>query len=89
MILSMFKSETQYELVAFKQTVLSVIKGFFAELFSTTYPHISVPVLLLHASIPESNVARDNGILQLKNSVDDVTIVAVKNAGHVVRGVAL
>jgi len=84
MVLSMFRLEKQYKLATSRFTVLSIIKAFFTEPFSTTYPHISVPLLLLHATIPENNAAREKGITELKNCVQNATIVPIHNAGHLV-----
>ncbi|TQR20843.1 alpha/beta fold hydrolase [Psychrobacillus vulpis] len=86
-VASLFKKkDNHFELVTSKFTVLSIIKAFFKEPFSETYAFIKVPVLLIHATNPtELDVAREIGILQLKENVDDVMIIGVEGAGHMLQ----
>lgn len=80
------KMDNRFELVVSKFTVLSIIKAFFKEPFSDTYPFINVPLLLIHPSKPENlDEARAIGILELKDKLDDVTVIATENAGHMVQ----
>lgn len=56
------------------------------EPFSETYPFIRVPVLLIHPSKPENlDEARVIGISQLKDKMDDVTVVVMEGAGHMLQ----
>lgn len=74
------------ELIATKATVLPIVKAFFQEPFSTTYPYIKAPLLLLHATNPiELDEARRKGITELRDNVEDVTIVEVKGTGHMLQ----
>lgn len=84
MVLSMFRFEKHYELISTKFTVLSVITAFFEEPFSTTYPQIGVPLLLLHATIPENSAARETGVTLLKNRIRNARIIGIHGAGHIV-----
>lgn len=75
-----------FELVASKFSVLSVIKAFFAEPFADAYPFIKVPTLLIYAAHPESlNAARNKGILQLRESIEDVSVKVMADSSHMVQ----
>lgn len=83
---TIFMKKEKYELIASKFTVLSIIKAFFEEPFSSTYPFISSPLLLIHATEPIGlDVARARGISQLQNDIKDVTIVSLSGTGHMVQ----
>jgi len=74
-----------YQLIATKFTVLSIIKAFFAESFVEAYAHIKVPVLLVHATEPqELDTAREKGIEKIKEEIEDVTVVSI-DAGHMLQ----
>lgn len=80
------KKDNLFELVVSKFTVLSIIKAFYEEPFSETYPFIKVPLLLIHPSKPENlDEARAIGISQLKVELDDVTVIAIESAGHMLQ----
>jgi len=82
----LYFQEDRYELVASKFTVLSVIKAFYAEPFSATYPHINKPLLLLHATQPVNlDDARSKGIKEMKKHIKDVTITPIRDSGHMVQ----
>ncbi|MFB7142796.1 alpha/beta fold hydrolase [Gottfriedia sp. NPDC056225] len=79
-------NQDQFELITSKFTVLSIVKAFFKEPFSKTYPFIKVPVMLIHATIPASlNLARDVGISQLNRSVKDVSVIAIEDTTHMIQ----
>lgn len=85
MVVTMFKEKGNFELLTSKFTVLSIIKAFFKEGFPSTYPYIKSPLLLIHATEPEElSSARVKGISELNRQVDDVTIVSMKETGHMV-----
>lgn len=83
---SIFTKKEKYELIASKFTVLSIIKAFFEEPFTTTYPFIRSPLLLVHATEPkELHAAREKGISQLKKDIKDATIIKIKDTSHMVQ----
>ncbi|PLT28053.1 alpha/beta fold hydrolase [Peribacillus deserti] len=83
---SIFIKKEKYELLASKFTILSIIKAFFEEPFSHTYPFIKSPILLLHATEPEELLeAREKGISQLRADIKDATIISLSNTGHMVQ----
>lgn len=82
MVLSMFKSRGPYVLIASKFTIMSIINAFFHEPFSRTFSQISVPLLLLHATVPTQSLAREKGISHLTKNVRDASVVPIQNAGH-------
>lgn len=86
-VASLFKQkDNRHELVVSKFTVLSIIKAFFEEPFSETYPYIRVPVLLIHPTKPESlDEARTIGISELKKGIDDVTVIAMEGVTHMLQ----
>lgn len=85
-LLTIFSKKEKYELLVSKFTVLSIIKAFFEEPFSTTYPHIKRPLLLIHATEPGDLInARNRGISQLKNNIKDVSIISMSETGHMVQ----
>jgi pimeloyl-ACP methyl ester carboxylesterase len=80
------KKNHRYELIVSKFTVLSIIKAFFEEPFSTAYPNIQSPLLLLHATEPEElHAAREKGIAQLRKDIKNVTIIPFEEAGHMIQ----
>ncbi|WP_409296787.1 alpha/beta fold hydrolase [Peribacillus sp. SCS-26] len=86
MVSENFTKENTYELISSKFTVLSIIKAFFKEGFTTTYEYIKSPLLLIHATLPiELEHAREKGINHLKQSVSDVTIITMDETGHMVQ----
>ena len=83
---SIFTKKEQYELIASKFTVLSIIKAFFEEPFTNAYPYIQSPLLLIHATEPEElDTARKKGISQLKNDITDTTIISLGDTGHMIQ----
>lgn len=80
------KNEDQFELVTSKFTVLAIIKSFFKEPFSQTYPFINVPVMLIHSTLPISlNTARDIGISQLNHTIKDLSVIAIEDTNHMIQ----
>ncbi|WP_056827318.1 alpha/beta fold hydrolase [Psychrobacillus sp. FJAT-21963] len=50
------------------------------------YPFIKVPLLLIHATNPENlDDARAIGISQLKDHIDDLTVIRMEGAGHMLQ----
>lgn len=83
---SIFIKNHMYELISSKFTVLSIIKAFFKEPFTTSYPFIQSPVLLIHATKPEElNDAREKGIAQLKQDIKNVSIIPLVETGHMIQ----
>ncbi|WP_419887494.1 alpha/beta fold hydrolase [Neobacillus niacini] len=80
------KNNNKYELTASKFTVLSIIKAFFDEPFTSAYPFIQSRLLLLHSTEPEElNGAREKGITQLKEDIKDVSIIRLEETGHMIQ----
>ncbi|WP_170961065.1 alpha/beta fold hydrolase [Bacillus cereus] len=85
MVQTLFNKKEKYELINSKFTVLSIIIAFFKESFTTTYPYIKSPLILIHATLPEDlNNARRTGINKLKQHIENVTIVSMEETGHMV-----
>ncbi|WP_176535834.1 alpha/beta fold hydrolase [Bacillus cereus] len=85
MVQTLFNKKEKYELINSKFTVLSIIKAFFKESFTATYPYIKSPLILIHATLPEDlNNARRTGINKLKQHIENVTIVSMEETGHMV-----
>ncbi|PDY25851.1 alpha/beta hydrolase [Bacillus cereus] len=85
MVQTLLNKKEKYELINSKFTVLSIIKAFFKESFTTTYPYIKSPLILIHATLPEDlNNARRTGINKLKQHIENVTIVSMEETGHMV-----
>lgn len=83
---TIFNKNEKYELIATKDTVLSIIKAFFEEPFTTTYQFIKSPLLLIHATEPEELYeARKKGISKIKNDVEDSSIISLLNTGHMIQ----
>jgi len=81
-----FMKKEKYELIASKFTVLSIIKAFFEEPFTTTYSFIKSPLLLLHATeTVELEEARTKGISQLKNDIKDASVISLDRTGHMIQ----
>ncbi|WP_409291328.1 alpha/beta fold hydrolase [Peribacillus sp. SCS-37] len=86
MVSANFTKKNTYELISSKFSVLSIIKAFFKEGFTTTYEYIKSPLLLIHATLPiELEHAREKGINHLKQSISDVTIIPMDETGHMVQ----
>ncbi|QHJ71849.1 alpha/beta fold hydrolase [Planococcus halotolerans] len=80
------RNDNQYELIASKHTVLSIIKAFYEEPFAEAYPYIKVPTILIHAEHPvELNEARNKGISQLKTAIEDVTVLSIPDSAHLLQ----
>lgn len=80
------KEENRYTLISTKFTVISIIKAFFLEPFTDTYPSIRAPLLLIHATYPKSlDKARLLGIHQIETAIKDVTIFAMEHSGHMLQ----
>jgi pimeloyl-ACP methyl ester carboxylesterase len=85
-VTSIFTKKEKYELIASKFTVLAIIKAFYEEPFTTTYPYIKSPLLLVHATEPkELQAAREKGISQLKIDIKESTIIKLKDTGHMIQ----
>ncbi|XRG80296.1 alpha/beta hydrolase [Rossellomorea sp. GAMAL-10_SWC] len=87
-VASLFKknNQNQFELVTSKFTVLSIIKAFFKEPFSKTYPFIKVPVILIHATLPTNlDLAREVGISQLNRNIKDLNVIGINDANHMIQ----
>ncbi|PAE39152.1 alpha/beta fold hydrolase [Bacillus sp. 7884-1] len=85
-VTSIFTKKEKYELIASKFTVLAIIKAFYEEPFTTTFPYIKSPLLLVHATEPkELHAAREKGISQLKKDIKDATIIKIKDTSHMVQ----
>ncbi|WP_033540903.1 alpha/beta fold hydrolase [Planococcus sp. CAU13] len=87
-VLSLFnqRSDGEFELAASNFTVLAIIKAFFKEPFAAAYPFIKSPTLLIYANQPESQqAAREQGILQLKENIEDLAVVMVEDSSHMVQ----
>jgi pimeloyl-ACP methyl ester carboxylesterase len=83
---SIFIKQEKYELIASKYTILSIIKAFFKEPFTSTYPLIKSPLLLIHATEPnELNEARSKGIAQIKQDIKNATIISMEDTGHMLQ----
>lgn len=80
------RHDDQYELIASKHTVLSIIKAFYEEPFAEAYPYIKVPTILIHAEHPkELNEARNKGINQLKAAIEDMTVLSIPDSAHLLQ----
>ncbi|MGE7688062.1 alpha/beta fold hydrolase [Lysinibacillus sp. NPDC097214] len=85
MVQTLFNKREKYELISSKFTVLSIIKAFFRESFTTTYPYIKSPLILIHATLPKELInARRTGINKLKQHIENVTIVSMEATDHMV-----
>ncbi|MBY0097887.1 alpha/beta fold hydrolase [Mesobacillus maritimus] len=83
---SIFIKKVKYELISSKFTILSIIKAFFNEPFTSTYTHIKSPLLLVHATEPqELDEARNKGIAQIKQEIKNASIVSMENTGHMLQ----
>ncbi len=71
-----------YELKADRFSLLSTIKAFYKEPCSTTFDSITCPVLLFHATLPETDPARISGIQHIRSGIKDVKIVGIDNTKH-------
>ncbi|WP_078549145.1 alpha/beta fold hydrolase [Litchfieldia alkalitelluris] len=72
----------KYVLRADCLSLLATIKAFFQEPCSTTYESIKCPVLLFHATIPETDLSRNKGIQQIQKKINDLKIVGIANTKH-------
>lgn len=85
MVATLFFKNEKYKLISSKFTVLSIFKAFFKESFTTAYPYIKSPLILIHATLPKDLTnARIAGITKLKQNINDVTIVSMEDTGHMV-----
>lgn len=85
MVQTLFNKREKYELISSKFTILSIIKAFFRESFTTAYPYIKSPLILIHATLPkELRNARRTGINKLKQHIENVTIVSMDATNHMV-----
>ncbi|MBS4203631.1 alpha/beta fold hydrolase [Lederbergia citrea] len=85
MVSTLFIKDEKYELISSKFTVLSIIKAFFKESFTTAYPYIKSSLILIHATLPKELInARKAGITRLKQNIKDVTIVSMIKTNHLV-----
>lgn len=81
-----YEDNNLFTLVPSKLTILSIIKAFFTEPFTSAYPSVQVPLLLLHATMPRTlDKARALGFKQLEESISELTIIAMDNAGHMIQ----
>ncbi|MEK4522651.1 alpha/beta hydrolase [Psychrobacillus sp. FSL W7-1493] len=81
-----YEENNLYTLIPSKFTILSIIKAFFSEPFTSAYPYIQVPLLLLHATLPRTlDKARGVGFKQLEESMSELAIIAMENAGHMIQ----
>lgn len=80
-----FNKQDKYELILSKFTVMSIMRAYFEESFTITYPYIKSPLILFHATLPEELTnSRNRGITLLKQNVKDVTVVSMNNTNHMV-----
>lgn len=76
----------EFELRVSKFTVLSIIHAFFQEPFTSVYPFIQAPLLLIYPDSPkELEDARALGIAQLQEAIKDVSIRRIEHAGHMLQ----
>lgn len=82
-IASNFKEgSTGYVLKADRFSLLSIIKAFYKEPASTTYQSMKCPVLLFHATVPESDPSRDSGIKAIQESIKNLHVIGLENTKH-------
>lgn len=82
-ITSNFKAgPTSYVLKADRFSLLSTIKAFYQEPASTTYESVKCPVLLFHATVPESDLYRNSGICAIKKSIKNLQVIGLENTKH-------
>lgn len=82
-IASNFKEgSTGYVLKADRYSLLSIIKAFYQEPASTTYQSVKCPVLLFHATVPESDPSRDSGIKSIQSSIKNLQVMGLENTKH-------
>lgn len=76
----------KYKLIASKVVLLAIIKAFYKEPFTEAYPFIKVPTLLLYAEFPKNlDVAREKGIGQLREHIENVSVKAILGSSHMVQ----
>lgn len=79
-------ADRRYRLIVSEKTVLPIIKAFFDEPFTEAYPYVNVPTLLIHAELPEELAqARKRGVSQITAGIADVSITAIRGAGHMLQ----
>jgi len=82
-IISNFKKiRGNYILNADDFSILATIKAFYKEPCSTTYDSIEHPVLLLHATIPATDLSRKRGIRKIKKGINDLKVIGIENTKH-------
>lgn len=80
------RDDNKFELIVSRFTVLSIIKAFFNDTFALAYPFIKIPTILIHAEHPkELNEARNKGINQLKNAIEDATVLSIPDSAHLLQ----
>lgn len=80
------RPDGKFELATSKFSVLAIIKAFFKEPFQEAYPFIHVPTLLIHAEHPEClDEARTRGILQLRESIEDLSVHRMEDTSHMLQ----
>lgn len=83
LIISNFiKVKDKYILKADLFSILAIIKAFYKEPCSTTYASIVCPVLLLHATIPTTDLSREKGIQLIEKSINNIKVKGIKNTKH-------
>lgn len=63
-------------------SILAIIKAFYKEPCSTTFPSIQCPVLLLHAEVLPTDSSRKKGIQEIKKGVKKVKVIEIENTNH-------
>ena len=82
-VYSNFKKEKdRYVLRADECSLFTTIKAFFIEPCSTIYASIQCPVLLFHATIPETDLSRIKGLEDIKQRIEQVEVIGIENTKH-------
>ena len=76
------KDNDNYVLKADRFSILSTIKSFYKEPCSTTYDSLECPVLLFHATIPETDSSRNKGIQKIKKDIKNIKVIGIDNTKH-------
>lgn len=80
------RPDGKFELIVSKFSVLAIVKAFFKEPFKEAYPFIKASTLLIHATHPESlGQARGDGIRQLTEHIEDLSVQALENSMHMIQ----
>lgn len=76
----------KFELIVSKFSVLAIVKAFFKEPFREAYPFIKAPTLLIHAAHPKSlEQARIEGVRQLSEHIENLSVQSLENAMHMIQ----